>query len=131
MVGAETLHRDRAGLLSHFPQLLLVVEQFDGISRHRFYIPYVGEVSGLAVVDDLRHAARPGGDRNHLARHGLQRGQAKRFQFARHQHDVGDGQLLLNLILLAEKQHVLMNALLHGQPLGHGTVRSVSDEQQL
>ena len=40
-------------------------------------------------------------------------------------------QLLLDLILLAEKQDVLVNALLHGQPLGDGAVGTIADQQQL
>ncbi len=35
------------------------------------------------------------------------------------------------MILFAEEEYILMDALLHGQPFGHGTVRAVSDQEQL
>ena len=59
-----------------------------------------------------------GGDRHDLAGHRFQRGQSEGFQFAGQQHHVGDRELLLNAVLLAEEEHVVVNAFLHGQPLG-------------
>jgi len=66
------------------------------------------------VLDHFRHSSRARGNRHHFAGHAFQCRQAEGFQFARHQHHIGDRQLFPDLILLAEKQYVLVNALLHG-----------------
>ena len=58
---------------AHFPQTLLVAEQFDGVARHRFDIAHIGEIATLAVIDDFGHAAGAGGNGNDFAGHRFQR----------------------------------------------------------
>ena len=84
-------------------QLVVVAQHFDRIARHGVHVADIGQEAGLAVIDDLRHAAGVGGDGHHFASHGFQRGQAERLQFAGQQHHVGQRELLVNAVLLAEE----------------------------
>ena len=82
------------------------------------------------MLDDLWYAAYVGSDGHHLAGHRFQGCQSKGFQFAWKKHDIGQRQLFMNMILLAQKHHLLMDAFLHGQPFGLGAVRAIPDEQK-
>ncbi len=106
------------------------LEQFDGVAGHGFHVAHVRQVAALAVLDHFRHAAHAGGDGHHFAGHAFERGQPERLQFAGQKQDVGQGQLLLHLLLLAQENHVVVNALLHRQPFRARAVGPVADHQQ-
>ena len=58
----------------------------------------------------------------------FQSSQAERFQFAGHQDEVGEGKFLVHIVLLAEKKYIVVNALLHGQPLRARAVGAIADQ---
>ena len=62
------------------------------------------------MFNHFGHAAHARGNRDHLRSHGLQGHQPERFQLARQQQNVGDGQFFVDLLALAEKNHVIVNA---------------------
>ncbi len=82
------------------------------------------------MLDDFGDAAGAGGDGDHFAGHAFQGSEAEGFQFTGHQHDVRDGQFFADLILLAEKQHMFVNAFLYCQPFRLGTVGAVANQQE-
>ena len=81
------------------------------------------------MLDDFRHAASASGDGNNFAGHRFQSGQTEGFEFAGQEHDVRNGQFFLHTVLLAEEEHVFVDAFLHREPLGLGTVRAVANQQ--
>ncbi len=117
--------------LGHYLQRLVVIQQLDGVTCHGVHVGDIRQVPALPVLDQFRDASHPCGDRHDFTRHSLQSRQTERFQFARQQQDVGQGQLLLHQFLLAQKDHVVVNAFLYRQPFGARAVGAVADHQQL
>ena len=83
------------------------------------------------MLDDFRDAAHVRGYRHNFRCHCLERRQAKRFQLTRHEQNIGDGQSLIDLFALPEKDHIVVDTLLHGEPLCRRAVRAITHEQQL
>ena len=114
--------------LAHRSKPAFVVQEFDGVAGHRIHIADVGQIAAYAMFNHFRDAASAGRDGDDFTRHPFKRRQAEGFQFARHQQDVGDSELLLHLILLAQEENVLMDSFLHRQPFSHRTVGTVADQ---
>jgi len=120
-----------AGALSHGAEGRFVAQQFDGVTRHRFHVAYIGQEAAHTVLDHFGHSSGAGRNGNNLASHAFEGSQAEGFKFAWHQHHVRDSELLADLILFAQKQHMLVNSFLHRQPLCLRTIGTVADEKQL
>src|ERR1700722_17955348 len=82
------------------------------------------------MIDNFGYAAGPSGEGDHFKSHGFERGQSEGLKFARHQHDVGDADFVLDFILLAEEKHVVVNTFLYREPFGNRAVRAVADKEK-
>ena len=69
-------------------------------------------------------------DGRHFTGHGFQGCQAKRFQFAGHEHQVGNREFFLDVVELAHEINFLAQAFFVHQPLRVGALRAVSHQQQ-
>ena len=114
--------RGFAGGRGHGFQAGVVLEQGDGRLRHGVDVADLAEDAVFAVFNQLGHAAYAGGDGGHAAGHGFERGEAEGFHLRRHQHEIGEWQELVDVILLAEKVDAILDAELAREVLGGGAL---------
>ncbi len=84
----------------------------------------------LAVVDQFGDAAYAGGDGGNAAGHGFERGEAEGLHLAGHEHEVGEGEELVDVVLLADEVDAVLDVELEGEVLGGAAVGAVADEHE-
>jgi hypothetical protein len=87
--------------------------------------------SGDAVVDDLGQAADVGRDDRDLGAHRLERDEPEALGPARQQEHVGERQQLVHHFLVAEEQHVTLDAEIARELLGPRFLGTVADHHEL
>lgn len=80
------------------------------------------------MLDHLRHATHARCNGHDLTRHGFESRETKRLQFARHEDQIRDGELFVHVVLLAQKQNIVVNSLLDGKPLRARAIWPVADQ---
>jgi len=128
--GAEVVLCGLSGGTGHGLQGFRIVQEGDRGLGHGFDVAYAEESTVDAVFDQLGHAADAGGDGGDAAGHGFEGGEAERLHLAGHQHEVGEGEELVDVVLLAEEVDAVLNAVADGEVLGLGAVGAVADEEQ-
>ena len=118
----------RSRPLAHVAKTLVVTEEFDRVSRHRLNVTHLGEIAADAMIDYLGHSTSAGGYGHYFTGHCLERGQTELLEFTGEQHDIGNRQLFVDLVLLAQEEDIVMNALLYGEPLRNRAVGAVANE---
>src|SRR5579859_3728026 len=112
-------------------QRLVVLQDADRVLAHPMNIPDIIQIPGLALDGDLRESPRICRDHRHAGRHRFERGEAKAFIFGGEQEEVGHGEDLLHLLLLADESGVVDDVELAAEGFGLGAFGSVADEEQL
>src|SRR6266566_4224388 len=83
------------------------------------------------MLDHFGHAAGVCANDGNFAGHGLERREAEGFKLRGKQEKVRGGQLLINGVLLAEKEDVFLELVLAYKILGGAAVGAVADEHEL
>ena len=110
--------RGFAGGGAHGFQAVRIGEQGDRVLGHGSGVPYLAEDAVYVVLDELRDAADAGRDRGDAAGHGFERGETEGLHFRGHQHEVGHGEELVDVVLLAEEVDAILDAVLAGEVFG-------------
>jgi len=131
LAGAVFFLRGGARSFSHSAQGRFITQERDCVTRHGIDVADIGQKTADSVLDHFGNSSRSRSNWNDFAGHAFERGESEGFEFARHQHYVGNRQLFADLVLLAEKQYVLVNTFLYGQPFCLGAIGAVADQQQL
>ena len=126
--GAEVVLGGAAGGGGHGFEAGGVAEEVDGGGGHAFDVADLEEKAVDAVVDELGDAAYAGGDGGDAAGHGFEGGEAEGLHLAGHEHEVGEREELVDVVLLAEEVDAVGDAVSHGEVLGGGAVGAVADE---
>ncbi len=71
-----------------------------------------------------------GGDGRDAAGHGFEGGEAEGLHLGGHEHEVGEGEELVDVVLLAEEVDAVGDAEVRGEVLGGGAVGAVADEHE-
>ena len=129
--GAEAVLGGFAGGGGHGGEFFGVAEEGDGGGAHAIDVADVEEAAGLVMVDELGDAADVGGDGGDGAGHGFEGGEAEGFHFGGEEHEVGEGEELVDVVLLAEEVDAGVDAEAKGELLGGGAVGTVADEEEL
>ncbi len=128
--GAEAVLGGFAGGDGHGFQADLVAEQRDGGCRHGVDIADIAEDASEVVVDKLRDPADACGDCWDATGHGFECGQPEGLHLAGHEHEVGEGEELVDVVLLADKVDAVLNTVAAGEIFGSGAIGAVADEEQ-
>ncbi len=128
--GAEAVLGGFAGGGGHGGEFVGVAEEVDGGFGHAVDVADFEEAAGLVVVDELGDAADAGGDGGDGAGHGFEGGEAEGLHFGGEEHEVGEGEELVDVVLLAEEVDAGVDAEAEGELLGGGAVGAVADEQE-
>ena len=108
----------------------LVAEQGDGGGGHGFDVAYFEEKAVVAVVDEFGDAADAGGDGGDAAGHGFERGETEGLHLAGHQHEVGEREELVDVVLLADEVDAVLHVVFAGEIFGDAAVGAVADEHE-
>ena len=127
---AEAVLGGFAGCGGHGGELGGVAEEVDGGFGHAVDVADFEEAAGAVVVDELGDAADAGGDGGDGAGHGFEGGEAEGLHFGGEEHEVGQGEELVDVVLLAEEVDAGVDAELEGELLGGGAVGAVADEHE-
>ena len=128
--GAEVILRGLASGLGHGFEAGLIAEEGDGGFGHGFGVAYFEEETVVAVVNELWDATDSGGDRRDAAGHGFERGEAEGLHLAGHEHQVCEGEELVDVVLLAYEVDAVLHVVFAGEVFGYAAVGAVADEQK-
>ena len=81
-------------------------------------------------MNEFGHAAHAGGDGGDTACHGFECGESEGFHLAGEEHEVGEREEFVDVVLFAEEVDAVLNAVGDGEMLCDGAVGAVADEQE-
>ena len=119
-----------AGGAAHCFEACGVGEELDGGFGHGFYVAGFEEEAVDVVFDELGDAADAGGDGGDAAGHGFEGGEAEGLHLGGHEHEVGAGEELVDVVLLAEEVDAVLDLVAAGEVLGGAAVGAVADEHE-
>src|SRR5882724_1473129 len=131
VVGAEVFLGVDAGGFAHFAAAVGAGENFDGVARGFLHIAGFHQKSIHAMLDDFGDAADVGGDDGNFTRHGFQGGEAEGFELRGKKEEIGGGEFLVDVVLLAKEENVLLDFFLADEVFGGAAVRAVADKDEL
>ncbi len=106
------------------------LSRVDGGGGHGVDVADVEEQAVVAVVDEFGDAADAGGDGGDAAGHGFEGGEAEGLHLAGHEHEVGEGEELVDVVLLAEEVDAVLDVVVAGEMFGGAAVGAVADEHK-
>ncbi len=84
----------------------------------------------MAVLNELGDAADASGDGGDAAGHGFESGEAEGFHLAGHEHQVGEREELVDVVLLADEVDAVLNVVFAREIFGDAAVGAVADEHE-
>src|ERR1700677_2334260 len=128
--GAEVVLRGAAGGGGQALQQRRGAEDGDRAGGHAVDITDFVEQAVDAVFYQFRYAADTGGNGGNAAGHGFECGPPEGFHLRGHEHEVGEGEELVHVLLLADEVDAIADAKPHSEELGCRALGPVADHKQ-
>jgi hypothetical protein len=128
--GAEVILRGLAGGAGEGFEVGGVGEECDGGVGHGFDVADREEEAVGVMLDEFGDSADTGGDGGDAAGHGFESGEAEGLHLRGHEHEVGEGEELVDVVLLAEEVDAVLDVEGSGEEFSGWAVGAVADEHE-